>query len=162
MAMDRPPFIAETQADPATGTQTGSHTGVSPGPCPPGDTRVPARLLLAEDDYFIGLDTRDTLQAAGHVVVALVGAGEKALEAADRLSPDLAILDIRLSGELDGVDVAIELRGRGIPCIFASAHTDEETVKRGARAEPLDWLNKPFGEAALLRAVARALENLPR
>lgn len=70
-------------------------------------------------------------------------------------------MDIRLAGELDGIDTAIALRDLNIHCVFASAHHDAGMKARGARAEPRGWLVKPFTDAQLVETVRLALEAPP-
>ena len=98
---------------------------------------------------------------AGHEVVGAVTTGEDALEVAERARPDLAVMDIRLAGTLDGIDTAAEfLRRFGIRCVVASAHVDPGTRARADATRPLAWLTKPYTGRALVAAVASALEDV--
>jgi two-component system, response regulator PdtaR len=70
-------------------------------------------------------------------------------------------VDIRLSGDRDGVDTALELfRSHGIRCIFASAHSDSEARRRADPAAPLGWLDKPYAMGSLTMLVRRAANEL--
>jgi CheY-like chemotaxis protein len=69
-------------------------------------------------------------------------------------------MDIRLGGEMDGIETALALRERGIGSLFASANSDPGTIARGEAAEPLGWLRKPFSDHALTGAVEQALAGL--
>ena len=94
-------------------------------------------------------------------MVGAVTTGEDALEVAERARPDLAVMDIRLAGTLDGIDTAAEfLRRFGIRCIFASTHADPGTRARADATRPLAWLAKPYTGRALVAAVASALEDV--
>jgi CheY-like chemotaxis protein len=117
------------------------------------------RILVVEDDYFVAQDTCDLLKDAGFEVVAVTGRGEEAIEAARMLRPDLTLMDITLASRMDGIDAAIALREMGLPVIFTSAHTDPKTLARGAKANPLGWLSKPFDQHAMVRAVSTALAS---
>jgi two-component system, response regulator PdtaR len=142
-------------------------------PRPPGGRDVPRleardevsgdggeRILVVEDDYFVALTLEHTLTEAGYRVVAVAASGEEALDLAGRERPDLVLMDIRLAGAMDGIEAARVLRERGFRSVFASAHSDAETRQRGAPAEPLDWLSKPFTDQQLLATVAEALRRL--
>jgi two-component system, response regulator PdtaR len=119
------------------------------------------RLLIVEDEYFVGLSLETDLMEAGYEIAAVVASGEEAIIEADRHPPPmLAILDIRLAGKLDGIETALKLVQRGIPVIFASAHSDQTIKERGALAQPLGWLTKPFSRNQLLLAVAGALDSI--
>jgi CheY-like chemotaxis protein len=115
------------------------------------------RILVVEDDYFVSLSIESDLTDAGYEVVGVVATGEDALRTADSLRPDLAIVDIRLAGTLDGIETATRLLQRGIRCIFATAHSDPRTRERGLAARPLGWLTKPFTTGDLLRAVKQGI-----
>lgn len=122
-----------------------------------GATRT-GRILVVEDDFIVALDMEYHLIEAGFDVIGVATTAEEALEMADTGEPDLAIMDIRLAGDRDGVDAAIELFDRlGVPSIFASAHGDARTRKRAARAKPRGWLQKPYSAEALVALVDAAL-----
>ena len=121
-----------------------------------------ARLLIVEDDYLVGMTVEATLVDAGHEVLALVTTGEEAVTKGIKLRPDLVLMDIRLAGEMTGIEAAIELRAAGIPSLFASAHSDPATKASGEEAEPLGWLAKPFTSSGLSSAVDTALARLRR
>jgi DNA-binding response OmpR family regulator len=115
------------------------------------------RVLVVEDDYLVGLTICDLLEGAGYTVLGPAITGEEAVSLALDERPDLVLMDVRLAGEMDGVDAAIEIARCGIRSLFVSAHSDPQTRSRGAVAKPHGWLEKPFGNAELLGAVAAAL-----
>jgi DNA-binding NarL/FixJ family response regulator len=118
------------------------------------------RILIVEDEYLVALSSEWALSDAGFEVLAVVAKGEDALALAAEAVPDLVLMDIRLSGQMDGIETALALRAQGIRCVFASANSDPEIVNRGQAAEPLGWLRKPFSDTALLKAVDEALAQL--
>jgi two-component system, response regulator PdtaR len=67
------------------------------------------RILIIEDDLLIASQIEGALTDAGFDVIGVVMTGEEALEAASTEPPDLAVVDIRLAGDRDGVDTALEL-----------------------------------------------------
>ncbi len=116
----------------------------------------PDRILIIEDDLLIATEIEATLAEAGFEIVGVTGSGEEALELAKVRPPTLAVVDIRLAGDRDGVDTAIELfRTHGVRCIFASAYSDNEARRRATGAAPLGWLQKPYSMTAL-SAIVRA------
>ena len=117
-------------------------------------TGGPSRILVVEDDYFIAADLEYRLTEAGFAVVGVAASADEAVALAESGTPRLAIMDIRLAGQRDGVDAAIELFDRlGVPSIFVTAHGDEQTRRRAARAKPLGWLQKPYAPDSLVRTV---------
>src|SRR3569832_1789960 len=93
------------------------------------------RILVVEDDYFVALDLEGGLRAAGLDVVGPVPTAEEALSLARTERPALAVMDIRLAGEMYVIDAALDLyRELGIRCMFASAHVEPPYRQRAAAA----------------------------
>jgi two-component system, response regulator PdtaR len=115
------------------------------------------RLLVVEDDYLVGITICDLLTGAGHTVLGPAVTGEEAVSLALERRPDLVLMDIRLPGRMDGVAAAVELAQEGIRVLFVSAHSDPQTRSRGEAASPCGWVEKPFSNTQLLKAVASAL-----
>jgi two-component system, response regulator PdtaR len=116
----------------------------------------PDRILIIEDDLLIASQIETTLVDAGFEIIGVTGSGDEALEMARARLPTLAVVDIRLAGDRDGVETAIELfRLHGVRCIFASAYSDQEARRRAKPASPLGWLEKPYTMASL-SAIVRA------
>ena len=112
------------------------------------------RVLIVEDDFLIADDARAALIGAGFDVVGIAASAEEATRVVAAQWPALVIMDIRLNGRRDGIDLALELfRTHGLRSIFATAHMDAEVQKRAAPAQPLGWLPKPYTSASLVDLV---------
>src|SRR5687767_4303871 len=70
----------------------------------------PARILVVEDEGIVAMDLKGRLEALGYTVVDTVSSGEDAIRRATELHPDLALVDIRLSGDMDGIEAARRIR----------------------------------------------------
>jgi PAS domain S-box-containing protein len=104
-------------------------------------------MLVVEDESLIAEEIQDRLERLGHRATALVGSGEEAVQTAQRLRPDLVLMDIRLKGRLDGIEAAARIRERlDIPVIYLTAHSDDATLQRAKRTDPFGYLLKPFEE----------------
>ena len=118
-------------------------------------------ILIVEDDVLIASEMEAALSDDGFDIVGMATTGKEALQLAEAQSPALVVMDIRLAGERDGIDTALELfRLHGIRCIFASAHSDDGTRQRAAPAAPLGWLQKPYVMDSLTAMVRAALREL--
>jgi DNA-binding NarL/FixJ family response regulator len=119
-----------------------------------------ARVLIVEDDFLVASETELALSEAGFTIVGIVATAEEAIEKAAAEKVALVVMDVRLSGERDGVDAAIELFQRlGIRSIFASAYSSPDIRKRAEEAMPHGWLQKPYSKTSLVAAVRAALES---
>lgn len=103
------------------------------------------RALIVEDETLIAEELRERLSRLGFTVIAAVGSGEEGIEIATRESPDLVLMDIRLSGDKDGVQAAREIRERvNVPIVYLTAHSDRLTVERAKKTDHDGFILKPF------------------
>jgi diguanylate cyclase (GGDEF)-like protein/PAS domain S-box-containing protein len=116
------------------------------------------RILVVEDESIVALDIQDRLEALGYDVPTPVASGEKAIEQAGELRPDLVLMDIQLQGRMDGVEAADQIRRLfGIPVIYLTANADHPTVQRAKVTEPFGYVIKPFEERELHTTIEVAL-----
>jgi DNA-binding response OmpR family regulator len=119
------------------------------------------RILIVEDDVLIASQMEAALGEEGFEIAGVASTGKEALQLNEAQSPTLVVMDIRLAGDRDGIDTALELfRLHGVRCIFASAHSDDDTRRRAAPAAPLGWLQKPYTMASLTAMVRAAFKEL--
>ena len=115
------------------------------------------RILLVEDDLLIALSMEMELRDAGYSVPKRVATGEKAVLAAREESPDVILMDIRLAGDIDGVDAALGIREfSDVPIIFMTGYQDDGTEERARAVNPLAYLIKPAG----LREIRDLLDTI--
>ena len=118
------------------------------------------RILIAEDETLIAEELRERLQRMGLTVVTVVGSGEEAIARSGDCAPDLVLMDIRLRGDIDGIEAAAAIRERfDIPVIFLTAHSDKATIERAKHIEPLGYVLKPFAERELRVTIEMALHK---
>jgi signal transduction histidine kinase len=121
---------------------------------------TPARVLVVEDERIVARDLAGALTEMGYEVPATVGTGEGAIEQVRDLRPDVVLMDIRLPGTIDGIQAASTVREQhDIPVIFLTAHSDDETLRRAMRTEPVGYLVKPFFAPQLRCAIEIALHR---
>jgi two-component system, response regulator PdtaR len=117
-------------------------------------------LLIVEDDPLVASYIRDVLEESGFAVLGTPSTGAEALALASVLRPRLALVDIRLAGPLDGIEVACELLSRyDVPSIFLSGVVDPEILERARAAQPLGFLPKPFRPSQVFNALEEALKR---
>ena len=108
---------------------------------PPGKTCI----LIVEDEQIVARDIRIGLTKAGYHVPPPVSTFDEGLHEAERLHPDIVLLDIGLSSEKDGIALGREIFTRlDIPVVFATAYSDPATVQRAKDAAPSGYILKPY------------------
>lgn len=117
-----------------------------------------ARILVVEDESVVALDIQDRLQALEYHVVGRAATGEQAIHLALEHLPDLILMDIKLKGEMDGVEAAERIRALAdIPVVFLTAFADAQTLQRAQPIEPFGYILKPFEERDLFAQIEIAL-----
>lgn len=113
--------------------------------------RPSLRVLLVEDEIVIGLYLKAELESAGYRVSRWVASGEAGIQAAAELKPDLILMDIRLSGGIDGIEAARRIHtAAATPIVFISGYQDPSIKEAAAAVGPLAYLCKPFRIGDLL------------
>lgn len=111
---------------------------------------VRAKVLIAEDDAIVALDLQGMVMRLGYDVVALVDNSSAAVSAVKRFKPDIIILDMFLSGALDGIETAREIhRIVDIPVIFCVASPDLKVLIRAKEVSYSGYLLKPINPDTL-------------
>jgi len=122
------------------------------------------RLLIVEDEPIVALDLKQELESLGCEVVGVAESADEALAVAETMRPDLALMDVRIVGSMDGIQTARLLRSAyQVPAIFLTSYSDDTTIARAAREMPYGYLTKPFQsrelKASLQVALTKARED---
>ncbi|WP_342303772.1 response regulator [Methanolobus sp. ZRKC5] len=103
------------------------------------------KILVVEDEGIIGLNIKKKLKSFGYTVPAIVATGEEAIKMAEITFPDLILMDVRLKGDMDGVETAEKIRKNfDIPVIYLTAYSDDEVLEKAKKTEPYGYIVKPF------------------
>lgn len=121
------------------------------------------KVLVVEDDPMIADSVQDILGILKHEVVGVAENAEDAIKICNEKQPDLALLDIQIGGDIDGVQLA-ELINQNfeIPFIFTTAFADGETIKRAKDQGPFGYLVKPYGVKDINAAIEVAMDAFQR
>lgn len=125
------------------------------------------KILVVEDESVVALELKKRLKKLAYQVSSVASSGKEAISKAEGFLPDLVIMDIRLKGDMDGIQAAQIIREKlNIPVLYLTAHSDDETLKRAKQTEPYGYILKPFEEDELRTAIEIALykhqvENSP-
>ncbi len=117
--------------------------------------------MILEDEFIIADTLSRHLRRNDHLVVGQALSYEEAVRLYHGENPDLALLDIRISGEKDGIDFAHYLRSQTptIPFIFLTSQVDEGYIDRVKQTRPSGYLSKPIQIKSLLATIEVAMFN---
>ncbi len=117
------------------------------------------RILIVEDEQIVAEDLESKLTKIGHQVVGTAGSGEDAITVAERIRPELVLMDVRLQGKMDGTEAARRLqRLTGAPVIFITAFADVFLRDPTLMRPPGLCLSKPFS----LNQLQAVLDTIPQ
>ncbi len=113
------------------------------------------RILIVEDEPITALDYQLTLSNLGFDASQVVSSGEAAVRLARDEMPDCVVMDMRLAGEMSGMEAALRIRGRrDVPVVFVTA---QEVEKKPDAERGFTYLTKPITGEQLSQAVRSAL-----
>ena len=121
------------------------------------DGKTGKTLMIVEDEALVAMVLRDELEDAGYHVLDLTDRHAEALEVAKACKPDLALVNIRLAGRDDGIELAKQLKALSIPVLLISGQTDRA---QSAQTVAVASLPKPYDAADMVLAVAYLLARL--
>jgi signal transduction histidine kinase/DNA-binding response OmpR family regulator len=117
-----------------------------------------ANILIVEDEIIIAKDIKASLESMGYSVTSIVKSGERAIEKAKQEHPDLILMDIKLKGDMDGIELSQLIRSSlDIPIVFLTAYADEEKLERAKLTLPFGYVLKPFRARDLKVTIEMAL-----
>ncbi len=117
------------------------------------------RVVVAEDETLIRLDIVEILRGEGYDVVGEADNGEKAVELAQELKPDLVLMDVKMP-VMDGITAAEQIvKARIAPVVLLTAFSQKELVERARDAGAMAYVVKPFTPADLIPAIEIALSR---
>ncbi|HDZ26432.1 MAG TPA: PAS domain S-box protein [Candidatus Aminicenantes bacterium] len=118
------------------------------------------QILIVEDERIEAEDIKMSLQKLGYAVSGTAFSGMGAITKAEKLHPDLVLMDIVLGGKMDGIEAASIINSRlDIPVIYLTAHSDKKMLKRAKATEPFGYIHKPFENKDLKTTIEMALHN---
>ena len=115
-------------------------------------------VLVVEDESIVSKDIQNSLIKLGYSIVGAASSGEKAIELARNLTPDIILMDIMLKGDMNGIEASEIIRNElKIPIIFLTAYADSATFSKAKLIEPYGYIIKPFKEIDLHTSIEIAI-----
>ncbi len=122
-----------------------------------------SRILIVEDEVLIAEHLAKILRSQGYENLTLVHRYSKAIEELEAKPFDLALLDINLDKDTEGVDLAKIIEADlKFPYIFITAQTDPLVLGMAVKLHPKAFISKPFNKVDVAVAVELALSDLKK
>lgn len=119
-----------------------------------------AKVLVVEDEGLIALDIESHLLTLGYQVPGIAETGPEAILLALESKPDIVLMDIRLKGDMDGIQAAAKITDQiDIPVIFLTAFADPETLNNAKQVSPFGYILKPFEPLDLRTSIEIAVHK---
>ncbi len=116
------------------------------------------KVLIVEDERVVAKDLALTIESMGYEVTGSAASRDEALAICARTVPDIVLMDIRIKGDVDGIDTAKELlETYGLHVIYLTAHADVASIDRAKRTRPHAYLLKPVKPGELQGAIEIAM-----
>ena len=118
------------------------------------------KILIVEDEAVCATLLSHYMIEMGHRVCKIVARGGDAIRAAREYGPDVVLMDVRLTDDIDGIEAAEKILGfsGGVSIVFMSAYSDDEIIARANKLNPAAYLCKPF-EFEEMQAVIENIQN---
>lgn len=118
------------------------------------------KILIVEDEAITAADLQWYLGHLGYQISAIASSGDEAVRMAEEASPDLVLMDVRLSGTMDGVEASRRIQEkRPIPILYVTAYPDVFLKSPAEMEKPSMCITKPFYSPVLQRAIEIALKS---
>lgn len=119
------------------------------------------KILIVEDQLIITMDLEYMLDELGYQVCGVSMTYDDAITAIKSSQPDLILIDIILSGEKTGIDLAHEVnRSHHIPFIFLTSHADRSTIDAAKTTMPTGYIVKPFNRNDVYASIEIAFNQI--
>lgn len=118
------------------------------------------KILIVEDNAIVAADVKSRVKRMGYSVTDCVARGTKAIESVKKEQPHLILMDIKLKGNLSGIETAAQIRSDfDIPIVYVTSYTDEQTLNKAKLTDPFGYIIKPFEDKELKTTLEIALHK---
>ena len=102
------------------------------------------RILIVEDEAITALDLKYSLEELGYDVIDTVDTGQDAIDLAAEKVPDVVLMDIKLKGDMEGIEAAEVISDLRIPIVYLTANTDTDTFEKSNIKGSYGFISKPY------------------
>ena len=119
------------------------------------------KILIGEDEVIIAEHIKDILLKYDFSEIETAYDKESIIKKIDSFKPDICILDIRMEGQYDGIEIGEYIdQNYNFPIIYLTAQADKDTVEKALKTKPSAYIVKPFTAIDVYTSIQIAVENL--
>lgn len=117
-------------------------------------------VLIVEDETIVSMEIESFLESNNFDVVGTANNSKTAYELAMGYKPHIILMDIKIKGDVDGIDTASKILNElSTSLIYLTAYCDEHTIERAIKTNPSAYLTKPFNKKELFASLKMASYN---
>ncbi|WP_330204215.1 two-component system response regulator [Cyanobacterium sp. DS4] len=121
---------------------------------------IPVKIFIIEDEVIAAESLKLDLENLGYQVIGKANSQEKVLPKIKENRPDLILMDIRIKGDIDGIELAKKINQIiCVPVIYLTAYADEKTLNRAMETSPYGYIVKPYKTEDLATTIRVALQK---
>jgi two-component system, response regulator PdtaR len=118
------------------------------------------RILIVEDEMILAMSLKQDLMDLDYNIVDVVDTGKKAIKSANKLKPDLILMDITLKGEMDGIETAEQINGKlDIPIIYMTGYSCDDVLNRAKKTKTYGYITKPLNKEEVDTTIQKAISK---
>ncbi len=102
------------------------------------------KILIVEDESIIALDLQYGLNDLGYEIIGVVDNGQDAIDMAAEHLPDVVLMDIKLKGNISGIEASEVISELGIAVVYLTANNDTETFNKSNIKGSYGFVSKPY------------------
>jgi signal transduction histidine kinase len=115
------------------------------------------KILVVEDENIVALDIKNRIQSMGYDIAGTESRGDDAVKFVSEHNVDLVLMDIKLQGNMDGIETAREIRKiKDIPIVYLTAYSDKRSIEHALETGPYGYILKPYEDRELAVAIELA------
>ncbi|MEP0367454.1 MAG: response regulator transcription factor [Cyclobacteriaceae bacterium] len=113
------------------------------------------KVIVVEDNPITSMDLNEILNCHGFEILGAYASAEEAASDLLSITPDVLLVDIKLKGDMSGIDLAEQFASQ-VPIVFLTSNSDKDTVREALKTLPASFLTKPFDQKEVLIALELA------
>lgn len=118
------------------------------------------KVMIVEDEPLIAQDIAAILESYDYSIAGIFHSPEMARQFLKNNTPDIAILDVNLNAETDGIALGeFIMKHHEFPILYLTAYADKKTIDRAKHTQPMGYIVKPFDEKDIYTSIEIALYN---